>query len=314
MASLEAKLEATEHLLASKAAATALAAAQKGLEKDIGAARERMAQIESDFQTKLASWRQRPVVTREDLLGELDAYAADRVGLPDYAMAAGGAAVVAHSALQPRACIGHGASGIGSLLTLKAWNPLNLAYCAGWATHPKANEWLLTPGTEVPGNCLPLRMPPPNATWRPFVDVQLRERIAVDAVSLEHLPPRLAFHFETAPRVFAVSGWLTDATATDEEDAGAGKDGAAQPVGMLSSWLNAMLGGSAVDPASAVDAAGHPVLGRWSYDRNGRAAQTFKVARPRVADRVRLTVESAQGDNAPYACIYRFRVHGKPAP
>lgn len=93
---------------------------QASMRRDMSRVRDSLAQLETTFHSKLASWKNRPVVSHEDLLGELDAYAADRVGRPDYAMAPGGGYVTGHSRLHPRAC----SSGTYSIANL---NPISVA-------------------------------------------------------------------------------------------------------------------------------------------------------------------------------------------
>ncbi|GHP04056.1 hypothetical protein PPROV_000281000 [Pycnococcus provasolii] len=240
------------------------------------------------------------VVTHDDLLGELDAYAADRVGRPDYAMAPGGATVVAHSALHPRACA-------KPITSFGAWNPVNMLNCLGWITHPQANDWLLTPRMETPGDCLPLRVPRAGSNATAFVDVRLREPVAVNAITIEHLPRRVAFHFGTAPRDIDVHGWLS------AQGAFANAKKAEKQSSSLSSWLSSLFTSSMNRAAedAAEPASGRIALGSFSYERSGRAVQTFSVSRPRVVDHVRLSVINAQSQDATYACLYRLRVHGK---
>ena len=118
-----------------------------------------------------------PANVAAEVAAALDRSWADRTGRPDYAAAAAGGRVLAHSPL--------------------------VAWAAGGdasALHPRADHLLLTSALETPGHCLPL-----NASAGAWVDVALREAVHVTAVSLEHVHRAIAFDMRSAPRRFALA-------------------------------------------------------------------------------------------------------------
>lgn len=173
--------------------------------------------------------------------------------------------------------------------------------------HPRADDWLLTPKAEIPGDCLPLSFSGVRQGLRSaFVDVRLRERILADAFSIEHLAPSISFHFETAPKDVQLYG-STDAPTNSTET----QPNELERKGLqLGSLAQVSQGGESLHDKSTVDASGRKHLGNFTYDKAGRAVQTYSLAMPRIIDRIRLVIRSTQGSDE-YVCLYRLRVHGK---
>ena len=181
-----------------------------------------------------------------EVAAALDRFWADRTGRPDYAAAAAGGRVLAHSPLVAWAAAAEGAADAAAL-------------------HPRADHLLLTSALETPGHCLPL-----NASAGAWVDVALREAVHVTAVSLEHVHRAIAFDTRSAPHRFAVTALRGDGGEGD-------------------------------------------TLVEGSFDaEKGAPVQTFAAAAAGEAvSRVRLALRSNHG--ADYTCLYRLRVHGRPA-
>lgn len=185
----------------------------------------------------------------------LDSYAADRTGRPDFALASAGGGIVGHSMIaseaQPRWVV--------LWQRVAAWMP----YVE--FVHPSADQMVLSPVGQ-PGQCLSL------SGSSGHVDIRLRARTYVDAVTLEHVPRSIAFDESSAPREVRVSA----------------SDGAPSRGGTnITQLLTAQ------------------------YDMNNSPVQTFRVKAPHACDHIRLQVMSNHG-NTRYTCLYRVRVHGHP--
>ncbi|KAK9862576.1 hypothetical protein WJX84_006064 [Apatococcus fuscideae] len=122
---------------------------------------------------------------------ELNRFAADRTGMPDFALHSAGGQVIGHSALRP-----------GTLKGLRSLQYSLHGMFPGFSTpmHPDANKYLLTPGNGA-GQCLPLN----GSTGH--VDIRLVRRIMPQSVTLEHLPRSLAFDITSAPKDVMVAGF-----------------------------------------------------------------------------------------------------------
>jgi len=283
----EARLDAVAARLEAVASQDALAEVRDS----VAALDARMAAHERDVQATLQGWKGRPMVTQDDIRttvrGELETFAADRTGRPDWALHRAGGRVTAHSELwaRPRDLysqaqrVGHRVAAAVEGAQISDRLP---AGWAGWAdgllgrlppavtVHPKASAWLLEPpahgGAEVPGDCLALK----GGTG--FVEVKLRGPVAVDAVTLEHIPKAISYNIATAPRRFRLGGW------TEGSD------------------------------AAPVD------FGEHEYTLES-ALQTFSLPHVplsyRLVDTVRFELVSNWGYEA-YTCLYRLRVHGSP--
>ncbi|KAL3137922.1 hypothetical protein ABBQ38_005169 [Trebouxia sp. C0009 RCD-2024] len=113
---------------------------------------------------------------------QLEIFAADKTGLPDYANFHAGGRVIGHSQVY------------------KSANPpfTHLTYwgCYLWPgcspVVPDAAEKLLTPAMS-PGQCFPLN----GSTG--YVDIHLHTPIAITAFSLEHIPSAIAYDITSAP-------------------------------------------------------------------------------------------------------------------
>ena len=216
-----------------------------------------------NFAEKMDGWRGKPMVTRssvaEEVRQQMQILGADRTGMVDYALYSGGGKVVGHSALSPLVARGDG------LLT-------NALKGLRGGVHPHADEWVLSSGAQAPGECLAL-----DGT-RGWVDVRLREAVAVDSVTVEHVHPLVAYDVSSAPKEVTVSGWNRTKTAS------ATRGGARR-------------------------------LGTARYDIASPAGsmQTFNMTEGggAVVDHVRFEVLSNYG-NADWTCLYRLRVHGTP--
>jgi SUN domain-containing protein 1/2 len=217
----------------------------------------------------LDGWRGRPVLRREDLQAEMDKFAADRTGRTDWALYWAGGRVIDHSALWARPSdLYTRALSLSKELPPLVGGALTLAL--GTKVHSRASQWLLEPtaqGSEVPGHCLALR----GSTG--FVDVRLRARVRVDAISIEHIPRAIAYDTSSAPREFELTGWQLDGR---------------QPSGEMREF------------------------GRQVYTIGEGASpiQVFDV-QPQEVDVLRLQLLSNHGHQE-YTCIYRLRVHGEP--
>ncbi len=123
---------------------------------------------------------------------------------------------------------------------------------------------------EAPGHCLAL-----NGSTGAFVDVALRERIIVTALSIEHLHKGVAYDSRSAVR-----GWALHALPEEAQEEG--------------------------EPASL------RLLAQGAFDAaGGNPVQTFGVGGAAPAGRVRFAVLSNHGGE--YTCLYRLRVHGRVA-
>lgn len=172
------KLQAEQAALAEQAQATeaglgavrtqTLAAARTAVEAWLDAAEARRSEAGE------ASCSAAPPL--DAVLRALDTWQADRTGLPDYALASAGGRMVAHSPLHH--------SQAGQLRSR--------------AVHPRANDLLLTAAIESPGHCLALDG---AAGW---VEVELRTRLQLSAMTLEHVHPALTYDIGTAPAGFAL--------------------------------------------------------------------------------------------------------------
>ena len=218
----------------------------------------------------LDGWRGRPVLRREDLQAEMEKFAADRTGRADWALYWAGGRVIDHSALWARPSdLYTRALSLSKELPPLAGGVLTLAL--GTKVHSRASQWLLEPtaqGSEVPGHCLALR----GSTG--FVDVRLRARVRVDAVSIEHIPHAIAYDTSSAPREVELTGWQLDGR---------------QPSGEMRDF-------------------GRHV---YSIGKRDPPIQVFDV-QPREVDVLRLQLLSNHG-HQDYTCIYRLRVHGEPS-
>ncbi|KAL4436897.1 hypothetical protein ABPG75_004036 [Micractinium tetrahymenae] len=239
-------------------------------------------------------------LARKEVGAELDLFAADRTGQPDWALAAAGAAVLAHSPA-------HGPPPLGGARLGAIRDKLGAGGGAG-GVHPQANKLLLGPVSQ-PGACLPLVGP---SGW---VDIRLARPIYPSAFTYEHIPPSIAFDIRTAPRNLTLLGFLGRPPAVP---GGPAEEGSSAGGGT----------GSAGSGAGSVGAStGRGVLlGSFAFDAHARrAVQTFPLAAAGGAstsvqqspqptpliDRIRLLIASNHGHPG-YTCLYRLRMHGTP--
>ena len=195
----------------------------------------------------------------DEVRAQMELFRADRTGLVDYAMFSGGGKVVGHSTLAPAVAKGDG--------------PLtNALKGLRGGVHPRADEWVISASSEAAGECLALEG---NRGW---VDIRLREAVAVNAITLEHVHRDVAYDITSAPKSVKILGWNTTKSPS----------------------------------------AGAKVLGSIRYrlldGQGGSAMQTFELdgASGAVVDHVRFEVESNYG-NKKWTCLYRLRVHGVPS-
>lgn len=250
------------------------AAAMEALRKEVSAMASKAAEHEAQLRSTMDSWKGRPLVTKKHIMEEIklqmELFKADRTGLVDYALFSGGGKVVGHSALSP--------------LVAKADGPLtNALKGLRGGVHPKADEWVISASQEAAGECLALNG---GSGW---VDLRLRQAVAVEAVTVEHIHRYIAYDITSAPKNIMVLGW----------------NHTRAPAGAIRGGV-----GGAV------------VLGEFRYDilAAGGAMQTFNVTRGPAAevsgggvvvDHVRFEVKSNYG-NEDWTCLYRLRVHGQP--
>ena len=271
-AELGRKLEAFEKALLQKveAAATRVDDQAERAHRSMEAIEERVEKHELHTRKTLDGWRGRPVLKREDLQAEMDKFAADRTGRADWALYWAGGRVIDHSALWARPSDVY--TRVLSLAKeLPGFAGGALTFALGTKVHHRASQWLLEPtaqGSEVPGHCLALR----GSTG--FVDVRLRSRVRVDAVSIEHIPRAIAYDTRSAPREFKLTGWLLEGR---------------EPSGEMCRF------------------------GEHTYDMapGSSPIQVFDVDCQEV-DVLRLQLLSNHG-HEDFTCIYRLRVHGEPA-
>ncbi|XP_057980984.1 SUN domain-containing protein 1-like [Malania oleifera] len=121
---------------------------------------------------------------KEIIEKEIGRHAADGLGMVDYALASGGAAVVKHS--EP-------------YITRKGSGWFNMANPNG--VHNDANR-ILKPSFGEPGQCFPLK------GSSGFVVIRLRTAIVPEAITLEHVAKSVAYDRSSAPKDCRVSGWL----------------------------------------------------------------------------------------------------------
>ena len=265
------RLEAFEKALLRKVEAAATRADDQAelAHRSMETIEERMDQHELRTRKTLDGWRGRPVLKQEDLQAEMDKFAADRTGRADWALYWAGGRVIDHSALWARPSDVY--TRVLSLAKeLPGFAGGALTFALGTKVHPRASQWLLEPtaqGSEVPGHCLALR----GSTG--FVDVRLRSRVRVDAVSIEHIPRAIAYDTRSAPQEFELTGWLLEGR---------------EPSGEMRRF------------------------GKHIYDMapGSSPIQVFDLDRQEV-DVLRLQLLSNHG-HEDFTCIYRLRVHGEP--
>lgn len=135
---------------------------------------------EDDNSSRLPSAVEDPI--RELIQQQLDTFAADKTGLPDWAIKYAGGRVMGHSRIY------------------KTANPpfWDWAYwgCYYWPgcqeVLPFAAEALLTPAV-APGQCLPL-----DGTSG-YVDIRLHHPVYLTGFTLEHIPAAIAYNVSSAP-------------------------------------------------------------------------------------------------------------------
>ncbi|KAF5197900.1 Sun domain-containing protein [Thalictrum thalictroides] len=119
-------------------------------------------------------------VARSIVEKAIEKHAADGLGRVDYALASGGAMVVAHSEqLLPTAV---------DWLRIKRINV--------------AAQKMLLPSFGEPGHCFPLK------GSNGFVEIKLRRDIIPDAVTLEHVAKSVAYDRSSAPKDCQIFGWF----------------------------------------------------------------------------------------------------------
>lgn len=231
----------------------------------------------------------------------------------DYALSSGGGKVVGHSALSP--------------LVAKGDGPLtNTLKSLRGGVHPKADEWVISASQEAAGECLALRG---SSGW---VDLRLREAVAVEAVTLEHIPMDIAYDITSAPKAVTVLGWNhtrwpSRGSSTAARDAAAAGGGGGEELGkavVLGSFrYDIAAEGGAMQTFSMTGVAGS--AGRGAAGGGGRVmkgglAQGMRLEQRRggggagggvAVDHVRFEIESNYG-NKEWTCVYRLRVHGTP--
>lgn len=286
---LGAELAAARADVAGLQAAIAAAAREAAAQAPRGVDQRRGAQLPTPA-ARLDEERVRQLA-KEEAGAELDLFAADRTGQPDWAQGAVWAAVVGHSQARRPPAVGwarfHGirekmASGIG-----------------GWdGVHPLANK-LLTGLVAQPGACLPLVG---SSGW---VDVRLAGRIRPSAFTYEHISHSIAYDIRTAPRNLTLLGFL-GRPPTAPTEGGTRAKGA---------------------PGAAPSINGAVQLGSFAFDAHARrAVQTFPLSPeagsgsssqqpgtahgPPLVDHIRLLIASNHG-HPDYTCVYRLRMHGE---
>lgn len=182
------------------------------------------------------------------LVGEaLAVYDADKTGLVDFALESSGGHVISTRCTESYQV----KTAILSIFGVPIYYPTNSPRTA------------ITPGVS-PGECWAFQ------NFPGFLVVKLSARIAVEAVSLEHISKRLSStgRIDSALKQFEVYGLVNE---NDPE-----------PV----------------------------LLGTYEYRDDGKPLQYFEVQkRGQVFDMVELRILSNHG-NPNYTCLYRFRVHG----
>ena len=193
----------------------------------------------------------------------------------DYALFSGGGKVVGHSSLSPLVAKGEGPL-TGVLKSVRG------------GVHPRADEWILSGGSVVvvPGECLAVD----GASGS--VDVRLREQIKVEAITIEHIHPDVAYDISSAPKGIKIWGWNST-----KAPPGKGKKNAAVTLGTV----RYQLGGEQVGAVQTFALA--------DVDEKKFGKKTKNVS-PAV-DHVRFEITSNYG-NKEWTCLYRLRVHGVP--
>ncbi|KAK9824822.1 hypothetical protein WJX81_001966 [Elliptochloris bilobata] len=224
---------------------------------------------------------------RAALQAELSAFEADRTGMADYAMAAGGGRVTAHSPL----AYGSHAPATYHLRRLAADAlqklPLLGRLVPRTPVHPHADEFLLSPGVAA-ARCLALRTDASGGGA--FVEFDLRTPIEPLSFTYEHAP--LTFEPDSTPQRLVVKGSLRPAVRFDAQ--GTAKIGGLQ-----------RRNGTELRTLGDLDYT--PSLAHQPRS----AVQTFALAGGPAVDHVRVEVHSNYG-NLAYTCLYRMRVHGIP--
>ncbi|RKP06581.1 hypothetical protein THASP1DRAFT_31609 [Thamnocephalis sphaerospora] len=225
---------------------------------------------------------------------ELDRYHADGLAIPDYALLAAGARVVPR--LTSDTFTPGPGSEVGRMRRIAWWFISQFK-----STTSKPPSVALLPWRQ-PGDCWPM------AGHSGRLTVHLARAIIPEAITLEHVDRRIALDASSSPReviVYAVAHDVPDADRPlPVKDAAARADGAPQQPKSMWKW----------DRNQRVWT---KPLTRFIYQLDGPAAQTIQLA-PDMAGfmpvrLMQLHVLSNYGQSD-FTCLYRFRVHGRPAP
>ncbi|ONK78318.1 uncharacterized protein A4U43_C02F17200 [Asparagus officinalis] len=126
-------------------------------------------------------------LAKEIIEKEIERHAADGLGRVDYALAAGGAKVIAHS--EP-------------FVSGKASNWFAVGKDRG-RIHSNAKK-MLEPSFGEPGQCFALQ------GTSGYVDIRLRTGIIPEALTLEHVSKSVAYDRSSAPKDCVVSAWFEE--------------------------------------------------------------------------------------------------------
>ena len=235
---------------------------------------------------------------RELMAAELNKFEADRTGLPDYALLNGGAAVVAHSQLASETPGGPRGELVGSWLASMAQ-----AFRFDARPHPLASQWLLSPGAQVPGQCLPFNG---SSGW---VDVKLRTAIVPTAVTIEHIPRSIAYDVRSAPKAFTVTFWAEGGNGTTASEAGEfDLQPSLQTFTLKQQQQEALATHVRLNVTSNH---GHEEVRRGAHAHSCAGAHACARASMHARARSEALTRHVPRARPQYTCVYRLRVHGR---
>jgi SUN domain-containing protein 1/2 len=217
-----------------------------------------------------------------DMEEALETFDADRTGLVDYAVKSAGGSIVAASP---------------TLVACNLWPFL----CSLLIPAKKPDE-MITQLMGV-GNCWPMQGQHGQAL------IKLREPVYVTGVTLQHVSSAIAPDTTTTPKEFSI--W---AVLDEQVEAVVNEIVVESKLGHPPVISKSTEHGHHYETGISTTETTGSILGRFTYVNGTRAIQYFTIAdvHQTPVSHIRFILHSKYG-NPNYTCIYRLRVHGRPA-